>query len=427
MSGSAQNMKPGSRFGDLLRERWLPLVAMSVPLAAFCSTAAYNILLGVTVALLLITRTPLRFPPIRLPIVLLIGLTLLSTAFSEDPAAALPQIRKFYLFLALPILYSTLRRPIDLRRLMIGMVAAGTLSGAWSLVQFYIRYRRDRPPNTTFYQSYVGDRITGFMSHWQTFAGEMMTVALILAALLMFAPRSRRMLAAGLASGVILSLALLLGWTRSIWPATIAGGLYLLWHWQRRWILAVPVLLVVTTIAAPAPIRERILSAFKPDTRLDSNEHRSVLRRAGMRIVRDHPLLGLGPEHVKGQRVVDYIPPDVPRPLPDNWWFGHLHNLYLQYAAERGVPALIALLWVIGKAVYDFARALPTLPAGSGDRRAALHAAIAVIAGILVGGWWEHNLGDGEVLMMLLTMIACGYAAADAAVQEDARNVRHAA
>jgi len=310
-------MKPGSRFGVLPRQEWLPWLAMSVPLAAFCSTAAYNILLGVAFALLLITRSPLRFPPVGLPIVMLAVLTLLSTAFSEDPAAGLPQIRKFYLFLVIPVLYSTLRRSIDLRRLMIGMVAAGTLSGAWSLVQFYLRYRRERPPNTTFYQSYVGDRITGFMSHWQTFSSEMMTAALVLAAFLLFAPRSRRILATGLASGLVLSLALLLGWTRSIWPATVAGGLYLLWQWRRRWILAVPVLLVVTTIAAPAPVRERILSAFQPNTRLDSNEHRAALRQAGLRIVRDHPLLGVGPEHVKGQRVMDYVPPAVPRPLPD--------------------------------------------------------------------------------------------------------------
>jgi len=32
----------------------------------------------------------------------------------------------------------------------------------------------------------------------------------------------------------------------------------------------------------------------------------------------------------------DCVPADVRRPLPDGW-YGHLHNIYLQFAAERGI------------------------------------------------------------------------------------------
>jgi len=40
-----------------------------------------------------------------------------------------------------------------------------------------------------------------------------------------------------------------------------------------------------------------------------------------------------------------------------------------------------------------------------------LHGTIAVIIGILVGGLFEFNLGDSEVLMMFLSVVALGYAA----------------
>jgi O-antigen ligase len=280
------------------------------------------------------------------------------------------------------------------------------------MVQFYQKYQRSLSVNVSFYEFYVPERITGFMSHWMTFGGEMMTVGLLLAAFVLFARLPRRLAAAAVACGAVVALALLLGFTRSIWPATAVGLLYLVWHWRKRWLLAVPALLLITVAVAPEPVRLRITSAFEPDNRLDSNEHREVLRRVGMRMIGDHPLLGLGPEHVKG-RLLEYVPADVPVPLPETWWYGHLHNIYLQYAAERGLPVLAVLLWLIAKTLVDLSRAARRLPKVGDDRRAMLYGAVAVILGILVGGWWEHNLGDSEVLTMFLTIVACGYVAAE--------------
>jgi O-antigen ligase len=54
-------------------------------------------------------------------------------------------------------------------------------------------------------------------------------------------------------------------------------------------------------------------------------------------MVRDHPLLGVGPDQVK-EAYTDY-PWATRRP--------HLHNNVVQIAAERGLPALAAWLWLI--------------------------------------------------------------------------------
>jgi putative inorganic carbon (hco3(-)) transporter len=49
-------------------------------------------------------------------------------------------------------------------------------------------------------------------------------------------------------------------------------------------------------------------------------------------------------------------------------------------------------------------------PAGS-PQRWLLHATIAVMIGVLIGGYEELNLGDSEVLGMFLAVVGCGYVA----------------
>jgi O-antigen ligase len=130
-------------------------------------------------------------------------------------------------------------------------------------------------------------------------------------------------------------------------------------------------------------------------------------------MIRRHPLFGLGPEQVKAQ-FNDYVPADIPRPLPEGW-YGHLHSIYLQYAAERGIPTALAFFWMIGRILYDFASALQRKLGGS-EARFVLHGSIAVILAILAAGLFEYNLGDSEVLTMFLIVVGFGYIARDVAV-----------
>jgi O-antigen ligase len=125
-------------------------------------------------------------------------------------------------------------------------------------------------------------------------------------------------------------------------------------------------------------------------------------------MVKAHPWLGLGPEQV-GPQFMSYVPKDVVQPLPKGW-YGHLHNVYLQYAAERGMPALLAMMWLIGKVLRDFSASLRS---GHLEPKAVyfVHGAIAAIVAILVEGLFEYNLGDSEVLTMFLIIVSGGYLA----------------
>ncbi len=89
-----------------------------------------------------------------------------------------------------------------------------------------------------------------------------------------------------------------------------------------------------------------------------------------------------------------------------------MHNVYLQYAAERGVPTLLIFLWMIAKILWDFTRALRQKSA-SPEARFVLQGAIAVILALLAEGYAEYNFGDSEVLTMFLAVVAFGYVAAN--------------
>jgi O-antigen ligase len=375
------------------------------------SIAVSQILLALALAALLLGKEPLRLPPIWLPLALFMAGTVISLVASGHIHQGMPQIRKFYVFLILLVVYSTFRKIAEIRAVVLLWTGVATLSAVWSLIQFWQKYREAQRLHVSSYSFYIGSRITGFMSHWMTLGGEEMIVLLLLAAFLFFSGQ-RRWKLAGWLCAALLAVSMLLGMTRGIFLLGFpAGLLYLLWFWKRWLLVAAPVVALIGFLAAPGVMRERVTSVIQPHGDLDSNRHRAILRETAFVMIRAHPWLGLGPEQVKYQ-FDQWVPADA-RPLPLGW-YGHLHNIYLQYAAERGIPTMLAMLWLIGKALWDFAGALRCKLA-SAEARFVLHGAIAAILATLAEGLVEYNLGDSEVLTMFLAVVAFGYLARETA------------
>jgi len=381
-------------------------VTFAACVSVVVSIAACQILMGAAIVLLLLSRTRLRLPPVWLPMTLFMTGTVVSWLVSGDLRRGLPQIRKFYVWFILLLACSVFRHLREVRWAVAAWTALATGSALYSFVQFARKYEAAAVAHRSFYLSYVDARITGFMGHWMTFGGEEMVVLLWLAALLFFAPVGRRLRAAGWICGGILLVSMALGFTRGIWLGTMAGGIYLLWF-RRRWLVALVPVAVLAAMAV-GPLRERAVSLFQPHGERDSNRFRVVVWRTGLEMIRAHPWFGVGLEQV-GPQLDKYVPGDIARPLPPGY-YGHLHNIYIHYAAERGIPTMLAMMWFIGQALWDFAKTLwrrrPT-----GDARFVLHAAVAAIIGLLVVGCVEYNLGDSEVLTMFLTTVCFGYLA----------------
>jgi putative inorganic carbon (HCO3(-)) transporter len=121
----------------------------------------------------------------------------------------------------------------------------------------------------------------------------------------------------------------------------------------------------------------------------------------------DRPVFGMGPGMILSS-YPRYRWPEAPNPNAP-----HLHNNLLQLAAERGLPGLAFFLWW---ALAAFLTALRGLAGARGDPSTgpAAIAAIAVLAAIFGAGLFEYNLGDSEVLMLVLLLMAVPFALARA-------------
>ena len=128
------------------------------------------------------------------------------------------------MFLILLLVFSTFRKISEIRTIALLWAGVATLSAIRSLFQFWQKYQESLGQSGSFYDFYIGQRITGFMSHWMTFGGEEMIVLLFLLALLFFSIE-RRWKSFGWFCAAVLSLSLVLGMTRSIFLLGLSGWL----------------------------------------------------------------------------------------------------------------------------------------------------------------------------------------------------------
>ena len=84
----------------------------------------------------------------------------------------------------------------------------------------------------------------------------------------------------------------------------------------------------------------------------------------------------------------------------------HLHNVPLQIAAERGLPALGAWLAFIAILCVDLARAFH-----AGEQRFLAAVGLASVISMVGAGMFEYNFGDSEFLMLFLLIVTLPYAA----------------
>jgi putative inorganic carbon (hco3(-)) transporter len=399
---------------------WAVGLAMASVVAILFSIALSQILLGLALAVVLCAPEPLRMPPFRLPLLLLFSWTLLSAIHSEHFVQGLPQIRKFYVYATLLVVCTAFRSARQVVTMVWLWAAVAVASSLVAFFQLATRYRQARAEGANYYEYFLDARLHGFAGHWMTFGGELMIVSLLLLSAALWEQRRIARVAA-FSCLPLLWASLALGLTRSVFLVGVpAGAAYLLAAWRRWTVILIPAVIGFAALVMPFQVRERIVSVLQPHGTDDSNSRRIILVRTGLHMIADHPILGVGPEQV-GRDFLAYVPPDVPRPLPRGW-YGHLHNTFLQFAAERGIPALLLVLWILCRALWDLTRevrrrqvrthlrqSLGDVSLEAGPEQWIFHGAVAVTLGVIAEGCFEHNLGDSEVLTMFLAVVGCGY------------------
>jgi O-antigen ligase len=200
----------------------------------------------------------------------------------------------------------------------------------------------------------------------------------------------------------IVATSLVLNFTRSVWLGCVVATVYIVARWKPRTLWVIPVLLVVAYLAAPSMIRRRVALALHPkdDPALAI---RLEMWGAGLRMVRKHPWVGVGPQNIP-LLYTQYLRPGT---TPMAGYHDHLHDNFLQLAAERGLPCLIAWLWFMLALGWNLLRLRRRLS----NRRWVADAAFAAWLAFLAEGFFEFNFGPSPVLMVFLFVMSTPFVA----------------
>ena len=351
------------------------------------SIAAAQILLTIASAAWLVSHVIRgeRFaaPSFFWPLLVYAALTLISAGFSIDPEASFVDSKQLVLFMLVPLTYDFARGARANSVLSI-VVTIGAASAFVGIVQYAVLN----------FDS-LGQRPTGTLSHWMTYSGTLMLVICAATARLLYGT-SGRLWAAFVMPALLVSLSLTL--TRGAWVGVAIGVAVLFLSKDFRLLALLPILLIVGIVLAPPWLWDRAMSIFNPSDLTRSD--RVAMLQAGVAMVKDYPLTGVGPNQIEPAypryRVAEAVKPTNP----------HLHNVPMQIAAERGLPALAAWLWFVGSAGLGLLKLLR-----KSRHKTLAAAALGCMAAMLTAGLTEYNFGDSEFLMLLLVIITLPFAA----------------
>ncbi len=356
--------------------------------------ALSNVLLG-----LAILRTAARIRSLRwdwsrnYPLLLPLGLYtiffVVSALTSLDPAISVPELKEIFSLATLPLALVLVRGERRVRQVFDGLIWMVGLLALHGIVQHY-----------------AGDygtldrRIEGLFSHYQTFSGILLLGDMLLVARLVTGNGYRRPLSWLIL--VLINWALLLTLTRGAWVALGAVLTLLVIARMRRFFIGYLLLAVfgagVFFLAAPESWSQRMRSIV--DLQDPSNYDRLCMADASFYMIAERPLFGIGPEMVE-ERYPIYRHPSAPRlTVP------HLHNTFLQIAAEQGLLSLAAYLALTIAALRLAYRAFHDEGESRGPRADLYLGVLLGMLGFNLAGLFEDNWRDTEVQRLALFLLA---------------------
>ena len=238
-------------------------------------------------------------------------------------------------------------------------------------------------------------RATGFYNHWVTYSEVLQLIASLALGLFLALKQKRSSLGVLLVLAVIgLVFALGMTVTRASWIGFAVSVIaMLLLSVSRRTILIVGACAIPLVLASVVFLQQKRSIGFF-DKKDQSTSWREMVWREGFQLLISNPrhvVVGVGLDSIKGHWREWGLFDNGRQPI------GHMHSNLLQIALERGLPALIVWLILIGiymrmlwritrrDGVDDFARGLAL-------------GALGGVVGFFTSGLVHYNWGDSEVV-----------------------------
>jgi len=391
---AVSNIKAAQGWRALWQEHHADQVALGLALCSVpLSIAVTEMFLGVAL-LARIVRLIRGEVRVRLPRVFwywlpFAGWVTVRWMFSPDLAAGRSEIRHLVLIGCLFLVLPAIGSATDRLRVWKGVFLAATLSSLFLIADFTSRffyYRRELRAG--------GDpglylRSGGLLNHWMVYGTiEILVFAGLLSFWQIFPEKRWRWLPVVVINGVAMVLSL----TRMVWlTCLVLLVLDLVWR-RSRWLLAIGALPALLYLFAPATVRSRVRVSMQPG--YYSNAERLEMLQVGRKMLRAHPLAGVGPGQI-GKFYRSYLSPGDPIPA----YYDHLHNNLVELAAEFGFPILLAGAALLGGLIADLARALQKAT----DRESLFlcRTGILALTGFLLAGCVEYTYGHSLGLILL--------------------------
>lgn len=322
--------------------------------------------------------------PVLVPLVFYALFLALAVVSSKDPARSAPELKELLSLASLPLGLLLVRGEQAVRRIVGLLIVMTALLGVFGILQFAL----------TEYGP-LDNRIRGPFSHYMTFSGVMLLGGSLLLAKVIERRDRRRLLEWSMLAVIFLALFLTL--TRGAWLAAATTGSLALVLFAPRvvrvYLGAGFVVALLVFVLSPGPWTERMRSIADPSN--PSNYDRLCMIEAGLGMVEERPLFGIGP------RMVDELYPIYRNPTAPRHRVSHLHNTFVHLAAERGLLSLGAYIWLMALGALEALRGYRRGTAGD------LH--LGVLLSLLafnVAGLFEANWRDTEVQRLLLFVLA---------------------
>jgi len=328
------------------------------------------------------------------------GWTLISAAGSAEPVNSVRAASSVLLLATLWVVFHAVGDAVRARWFASVLFGALVVVAALSIIQVTTcggdRMYGKPAALPRIVASFFGkcERAHGFFSIYMTLAG---VLAIVLTLTL---PRLRELRhpVAAVVAWVVAAVAFALTSVRGAWLGCGAGVAVVILSARRQAALVMGLLVMTMAVLAIPTVRHRAISTL--DMTDPTARERLAMWSAGLTLVREHPVMGIGPGQVK-RLYPEYAPAYAVRRHTS-----HLHNTPLQIAVERGIPGLVLWLWMFAAFFVRSVRIWRGLPVDARADRALVAGCVAAIAAFLVSGLFEYNFGDTEVLLVAISVMA---------------------
>lgn len=240
-------------------------------------------------------------------------------------------------------------------------------------------------------------RISGFYSHYETYAEVLQLIAALAVGLFIAYPRKRSLQGLFLGAAILFITATLILTSTRAALAGLAGAVAVMAFasFSRR-VLALALLAIILF----APLAYVAIKQTRGDNifnlQEDSTQYRVEVWREALSLIKDHPIFGIGKGSEGGNRLREKYALYNGGKLPP----GHFHSTPIQIATWWGLPALgfyMTLMVLFFLKMWKSSQQFRA--AGNGDAWGIVLGGLGALVAFNISSLVHFNFGDGEVVM----------------------------